>query len=104
MLEKVITLSKENKIIKSRFIVRPLVISKPGEQTSGDGFTYKSNAKHVKFMLGDGLGHGPAANQAVNEGAKSFKVFPDSSPVETQCSGCWLDLLFYHAANIKYKR
>lgn len=69
--------------VKKGLIVRPLVISKPGEQISGDGFTYKSNAKHIKLMLGDGLGHGPAANQAVNEGAKSFKVFPDSSPVET---------------------
>ncbi|QPH40609.1 ATP-binding protein [Pedobacter endophyticus] len=70
-------------LVKRGLIIRPIVVSKPGETTSGDGFTYKTNGKSFKLMLGDGLGHGPAANQAVNEGAKAFKVFPDSSPVET---------------------
>jgi len=63
--------------------IRPLVVSKPGEQVSGDGFTFRINRDGFKVMLGDGLGHGPEANKAVNEAAKVFKVFPDSSPTET---------------------
>jgi len=68
---------------KKGLLIRPIVVSKPGEHTSGDGFTFKINTKGFKVMLGDGLGHGPAANLAVNEGAKAFRIFPDASPVET---------------------
>ena len=63
--------------------IRPLVVSKPGEQVSGDGFTVRVSNDGFKVLLGDGLGHGPEANKAVNEGAKAFKIFPDKSPTET---------------------
>ncbi|MGN7990386.1 serine/threonine protein kinase [Pedobacter sp. 22226] len=63
--------------------VRPIVVSKPGEKVSGDGFLLKTNGLDLKLMLGDGLGHGPEANKAVNEAAAAFRVFPHSSPVET---------------------
>lgn len=63
--------------------IRPLVLSKPGEITSGDGFFYKSSKDMVKLMLCDGLGHGPEANKAVNEAERNFRVCPDSDPVET---------------------
>lgn len=68
---------------KDKVIMRPLVVYKPGEKTSGDGFVYKKTDKYVKMMLADGLGHGPEANKAVNEAANAFKVFPDYSPTET---------------------
>lgn len=68
---------------KTKVTIRPLVISKPGEHVSGDGFLFRTIGNSFKLMLGDGLGHGPAANQAVNEAAKMFKVFPDASPVDT---------------------
>jgi anti-sigma regulatory factor (Ser/Thr protein kinase) len=64
-------------------IMRPIVVYKPGEKTSGDGFTYKKTDKYLKMMLADGLGHGPEANKAVNEAANAFRVFPDYSPTET---------------------
>jgi len=69
--------------VKNEIIMRPIVVSKPGEKTSGDGFTYKKTEKFLKLMLADGLGHGPEANKAVNEAANAFKVFPDYSPTET---------------------
>jgi anti-sigma regulatory factor (Ser/Thr protein kinase) len=69
--------------MKNRAIVRPIVVSKPGETTSGDGFVSKETDKFIKLMLADGLGHGPEANIAVNEAATAFKVFPDYSPAET---------------------
>jgi len=69
--------------VKNDLIMRPIVVYKPGEKTSGDGFTYKKTDKYLKMMLADGLGHGPEANKAVNEAAIAFKVFPDYSPTET---------------------
>lgn len=68
---------------KKDIIIRPIVVSKPGENVSGDGFTSKRTDKYIKLMLADGLGHGPEANKAINEAATAFKVFPDYSPSET---------------------
>ena len=68
---------------KSDFIIRPIVVAKPGETKSGDGFAYKITDKYLKIMLADGLGHGPEANKAINEAEAAFKVFPDYSPTET---------------------
>lgn len=69
--------------LKNSVIVRPIVVYKPGEKTSGDGFTLKKTDKYIKMMLADGLGHGPEANLAINEAAAAFKVFPEYSPSET---------------------
>jgi anti-sigma regulatory factor (Ser/Thr protein kinase) len=80
---------------KKDIIIRPIVVCKPGETVSGDGFVYKQTEKYIKFMLADGLGHGPEANKAVNEAAAAFRIFPDYSPSET--------LRFIHA-NIKKTR
>ncbi|GAB3933915.1 ATP-binding protein [Mucilaginibacter myungsuensis] len=68
---------------KLDLIIRPIVVCKPGEKVSGDGFTYKRTDKYIKLMLADGLGHGPEANKAVNEAERAFKIFPDYSPTET---------------------
>jgi len=68
---------------KNVVVMRPIVVYKPGEKTSGDGFTYKKTDKYLKMMLADGLGHGPEANHAINEAANAFKIFPDYSPAQT---------------------
>jgi len=73
----------ETKKSKDEVIMRPIVVYKPGEKTSGDGFTYKKTDTYLKMMLADGLGHGPEANFAVNEAAAAFRVCPDYSPTET---------------------
>ncbi|MFD0748709.1 ATP-binding SpoIIE family protein phosphatase [Mucilaginibacter calamicampi] len=62
--------------------IKPLVIKKPGEVTSGDGCYYKITEGFVKLLVADGLGHGPEANLAVNEAVRSFKLCPYDSPVE----------------------
>lgn len=69
--------------LPSKVILRPIVVAKPGERVSGDGFVWKKTERYVKMMLADGLGHGPEANKAVNEAAAAFRVFPDFSPTET---------------------
>lgn len=69
--------------LKHQVIIRPIVIYKPGETTSGDGFVYKKTDHYLKMMLADGLGHGPEANKAVKEAAAMFRIFPEYSPTET---------------------
>lgn len=70
------------KKVKKGFQLNALVVSKPGETTSGDGYYIKTTDKHIKWLLADGLGHGPEANFATNEAVKSFKNCPYDSPVE----------------------
>lgn len=74
---------KEPTKLASPVEVRSIVIAKQGESTSGDGFMMKATKDSYKFMLADGLGHGPEANTAVNEAEKCFRIFPDPDPVET---------------------
>lgn len=62
--------------------IQPLVLAKQGETTSGDGFVLRKGDRTIKFMLADGLGHGPEANLAVNEAAKAFHNIASNSPVE----------------------
>lgn len=66
----------------SKLVIRPLVIAKPGEISSGDGFYCKMSGHCLKAMLADGLGHGPEANHAVKEAATAFKYFRGDDPVD----------------------
>jgi len=70
--------------IKGRksFQLKTIVVAKPGETTSGDGYYVKITERHIKLLLADGLGHGAEANLAVNEAVKAFKMCPSDSPVE----------------------
>jgi anti-sigma regulatory factor (Ser/Thr protein kinase) len=62
--------------------IKALVVAKPGEQHSGDGFYYKYEGGKFKMLVADGLGHGIEANYAVNQAAETFKNYTGSSPVE----------------------
>jgi len=62
--------------------VRRLILSMPGQRTSGDGSYYKLSDRHFKLLVADGLGHGPEANLAVNEAVLAFKSCPYNSPGE----------------------
>ncbi|HTK22285.1 MAG TPA: ATP-binding protein [Mucilaginibacter sp.] len=67
---------------KKAIIFNPVVIAKPGEIVSGDGSYLKKSENVLKFIVADGLGHGPEANKAVNEAVNSFKVCPYDSPCD----------------------
>lgn len=54
--------------------VKALVVAKPGETTSGDGFSMVKDGPRIKFMLGDGLGHGELANEALRKAIASFTL------------------------------
>jgi len=62
--------------------LHPLVIAKPGETDSGDGFYYQSTKQGFKILVADGLGHGKDANFAVNEAVHQFRLCPSNSAVE----------------------
>jgi anti-sigma regulatory factor (Ser/Thr protein kinase) len=65
-----------------RISTRSLIVSKPGEHVSGDGWYKKITRDYIKIFLGDGLGHGPQANFAVSEAINAFKLCPDNSPAD----------------------
>ncbi|HEX3383968.1 MAG TPA: SpoIIE family protein phosphatase [Mucilaginibacter sp.] len=69
--------------VRSRFEARAIVVSKPGEQKSGDGYYCRQEDKVVKLMLADGLGHGPDANLAMNEAVNALKACTFEYPVDT---------------------
>ncbi|GAB3050976.1 SpoIIE family protein phosphatase [Spirosoma pulveris] len=66
----------------SGFEFRPLLVAKPGETLSGDGFYVKTTPTHLKLFLGDGLGHGPEAHFAVQTAVNAFRLCPDHRPVD----------------------
>lgn len=67
---------------KKAITFNPVIIAKPGETLSGDGCYLKNSGNLLKFIIADGLGHGPEANFAINEAVNSFKVCPYNSPCD----------------------
>jgi anti-sigma regulatory factor (Ser/Thr protein kinase) len=65
-----------------RIVVRGIVVPKPPEKVSGDGFTYKFSERYFKLLLLDGLGHGVEANKAVEEAYSTFKQCPANDPAD----------------------
>lgn len=54
--------------------INALSIPKPGETVCGDGFFVKKEGLRTKIFLGDGLGHGELAHEAVQKAISSFKA------------------------------
>ncbi|MFI5160665.1 MAG: SpoIIE family protein phosphatase [Sphingobacteriales bacterium] len=67
---------------KAKMEVRPLVLCKPGEKMSGDGFVCLADDKKARLMLADGLGHGPDANLAMNTAVNALNACTFATPVE----------------------
>jgi len=68
--------------IASKVDIKALVVAKPGERFSGDGYFIKYDGQQFKMLVADGLGHGPEANQAVNEAVSTFKDHTANSVVD----------------------
>lgn len=62
--------------------VRSIVISKPGETACGDGVAIVATAKKLKLLIGDGLGHGPDAQDVVTKAEAAFYASKEDNPVE----------------------
>lgn len=61
---------------------RAVILPKPGETECGDGFYSLTTRQHFKIFLGDGLGHGAEAANAVIQAGKAFLNCPENDPVE----------------------
>ncbi|GAB4026372.1 anti-sigma regulatory factor [Spirosoma gilvum] len=71
-----------NQTTASRFEFRSLLVAKPGEMMCGDGIYVKKTEGYIKLLLGDGLGHGPEAYNAVQAAINAFRICVDHRPSE----------------------
>lgn len=62
--------------------VKCLQVNIPGETVCGDGYYVKKTAFETQIFLGDGLGHGPHAHEAVATAIDAFRACTESSPTE----------------------
>jgi anti-sigma regulatory factor (Ser/Thr protein kinase) len=61
---------------------KALNVSKPGQTLSGDGFQVIQNTNYTKVLMGDGLGHGKEAHDAVQLAITHFKISVEIEPSE----------------------
>jgi anti-sigma regulatory factor (Ser/Thr protein kinase) len=61
---------------------RALNVSMPGQKVSGDGFDVEFNTDHTRIFMGDGLGHGKEAHDAVQLAISNFKLCKKNNPLE----------------------
>lgn len=62
--------------------VRGLVVPKPREVESGDMYRVKRTKNDVRVFLGDGLGHGKFAQEAVDQAGNFFFATEEENPVD----------------------
>ncbi|HEY0742017.1 MAG TPA: ATP-binding SpoIIE family protein phosphatase [Chryseosolibacter sp.] len=62
--------------------VRGLMVAKPREVECGDLYRVKRTQTDVRVFLGDGLGHGKHAQEAVERAADFFFESDDTNPVD----------------------
>lgn len=62
--------------------IRSIVIPKPGEQVSGDGFFTLLSKDYIKVFMGDGLGHGAEAEDVVQKAGAAFRECEEIQPCE----------------------
>lgn len=62
--------------------VKAITVAKQGESVCGDAYAIKRSREMVQLFLGDGLGHGPHAREAMNEACAFFMATRENDPVE----------------------
>ena len=71
-----------NKIPQSNVVIRCINLAKPGEQVSGDGCAIRKVNNKTLVFLGDGLGHGEHAKEAVDAAIHTFKETMYAEPTD----------------------
>lgn len=69
-----------NKINQDTTLVRCINVAKPGEKVSGDGGSIRYANNKTLVLLGDGLGHGEFAKEAVDTAIDAFNNSNCSDP------------------------
>jgi anti-sigma regulatory factor (Ser/Thr protein kinase) len=62
--------------------IHSIIVPKPGETLCGDGVAIKLTKDYLKIFIGDGLGHGSYAADAVKTAIAAFMVSPDLYAME----------------------
>ncbi len=88
---------RESLVPKPRnvFDVKAVCVSKAGELLCGDGYCIRQLADETRVFMGDGLGHGAKAHEAVALACENFAACRESDPVE---------IIRYIHANVKRTR
>jgi anti-sigma regulatory factor (Ser/Thr protein kinase) len=74
--------SLEFKVPAEKLMIRCINVAKPGELVSGDGAAVKINTSRSIIFVGDGLGHGSNAKEAVDKAIVAFQASASSDPSE----------------------
>lgn len=61
--------------------ISALSVNYPGERVCGDGYHIKYTRKGFQIFVGDGLGHGANAHEAVEQAVRAFKQCAENDPV-----------------------
>ncbi|WP_207433806.1 ATP-binding protein [Sabulibacter ruber] len=73
---------KKNAQNPHKFQLGAVMVPKPGEQLSGDGWALRLAEEGAYLMVLDGLGHGEHAHQAAQNAIETFKKLPKGTPSE----------------------
>ncbi|MBA4853822.1 ATP-binding protein [Emticicia sp. BO119] len=65
---------------KNSIHIDALQVCMPGEEVCGDGYCIKKTNDETQLFLGDGLGHGPNAHEAVSAAIDAFKECSEIEP------------------------
>jgi anti-sigma regulatory factor (Ser/Thr protein kinase) len=60
-----------------------IIVAKPGEACSGDGYCVCETENGFKILHADGLGHGPEAKHAVDVAVQAFTACKETTPIAT---------------------
>ena len=69
-------------VSKSNILVRCINLGKPGEHVSGDGAAIRHVGNKTLVLMGDGLGHGEHAKEAVDKAIEAFNETACAEPSE----------------------
>ncbi|HEX2961348.1 MAG: ATP-binding SpoIIE family protein phosphatase [Bacteroidota bacterium] len=58
---------------EQKYEISGINLPKPGEEVSGDKWSWGANQNGITIMIADGLGHGLEASDASNEAVKAFE-------------------------------
>jgi anti-sigma regulatory factor (Ser/Thr protein kinase) len=72
--------SKERKLVGLE--VKAVCVPKPSEEVCGDTYYVKRSRDYIKVFLGDGLGHGQHAHEAVMKASEIISTTQETDPVE----------------------
>jgi len=68
-------------VIPKNLSFAAIKVNCPGERVCGDGYYVKQIPGGFQIFVGDGLGHGPNAHEAVELAIKTFKASRETDPV-----------------------